>query len=191
MTLRIFRKVISIHRRLLSSKTLNEEDSKIYQPYTKQKLNLFWNTTKNNYGSSLYAFFLNVSSNSFGNENIPIRLTWNSTATMWSVAEQGRMVASGRRSPASAVRQYQKNRECQGRRLVLKYGSPIRTEIWKRDALHSLHWDTHFWPFVRLPKNKIHLGCGMCLFQISKISDGLNCNKCVAWQQDSKELKQY
>lgn len=59
------------------------------------------------------------------------RLTLNSTATMWRVAEQGRMVALGWRRLASAVRQYQKNRECQGKRLVLKYGSPIRTEIWK------------------------------------------------------------
>lgn len=66
-------------------------------------------------------------------------LTWNSTATMCSVAEQGRMVALGWRRPASAVRQYQKNRECQGKRLVLKYGSPIRTETCKRDATVSVH----------------------------------------------------
>lgn len=55
------------------------------------------------------------------------------------MAEQGRMVALGRRRPASAVRQYQKNRECHGRRLVLKYGSPIRTEICRRDALEPFH----------------------------------------------------
>lgn len=46
--------------------------------------------------------------------------TWNSTASMCSEAERGRMAAPGRSRPASAVRQYQKNRECQGRRLVLK-----------------------------------------------------------------------
>ena len=46
-------------------------------------------------------------------------LTWNSTAAACSVAERGRMAAPGRRSLASAVRQYQKNSECHGSRLVL------------------------------------------------------------------------
>jgi len=62
-------------------------------------------------------------------------LTWNSTATMCREAEQGRMVASGRRRPARALRQYQKKSECHGKRLVLKYGSPIRTEICERPTL--------------------------------------------------------
>lgn len=80
------------------------------------------------------------------------RLTLNSTATMWRVAEQGRMVALGWRRLASAVRQYQKNRECQGRRLVLKYGSPIRTEIWEiRFTLNTAAHDINCPPTLTLP----------------------------------------
>lgn len=51
---------------------------------------------------------------------------------MCSEAEQGRMVTFGCRRLANAVRQYQKNRECQDKRLVLKNGSPISTEICRR-----------------------------------------------------------
>lgn len=68
----------------------------------------------------------------------PTGPTWNSTASTCSEAEQGITVALGCRRPASAVRQYQKNKECQGSRLVLKYGSPISTEICAGKTLRSL-----------------------------------------------------
>ena len=50
------------------------------------------------------------------------------------------MVALGCRRPARAVRQYQKYRECQGRRLVPKYGSAIRTEICMRQHTFVCVW---------------------------------------------------
>lgn len=89
-------------------------------------------------------------------KGILIWLTLNSTATMWRVAEHGRIVALGCRRPARAVRQYQKNSECQGKRLVLKYGSPIRTEICRRGcsliilSWHVLKWhnETQFYSYV-------------------------------------------
>ena len=93
------------------------------------------------------------------------------------------MVALDCRRPARAVRQYQKNRECQGRRLVLKYGSPISTEIC---GGHSTH--THSTELISGVLLNDQIGQYVCGWDF-----GLNVVKWVEFQQrilENKELRQ-
>ena len=61
------------------------------------------------------------------------RPTWNSTTTACSEAAWGITTAPGPRCGSTAVRTYQKYRLCHGNRLVVKNGSPRRTETWRAE----------------------------------------------------------
>lgn len=55
--------------------------------------------------------------------------TWNSTIIMCKAADRGKTVTSLARCSVTAVLAYQKYRLCHGNKLVVKNGSPTRTEI--------------------------------------------------------------